>query len=92
MINSNKIILCVFLILNSSAYADEANNLEEKSFFCCSINDLYKTDSSIDNTQNLQPQNGPLESINFVKVKERPDNTIKEIQLSKEIINTPNFA
>lgn len=88
MINSNKIILCVFLILNSSAYADEANNLEEKSFFCCSINDLYKTDSSIDNTQNLQLQNGPLESINIVKVKERPDNTIKEIQLSKEIINT----
>ena len=45
MAKSNKIIFCVFMLINTSLYAENTTNLEEKNFFCCSIYDLYKTNS-----------------------------------------------
>ena len=68
MKNSIKIIICLFLLLNSRLYAENIDNLEEKSFFCCSIYDLYKTDSSEKIVGDAQLKNINKDLRNEVKI------------------------
>jgi LPS-assembly protein len=68
MKNSSKIIICLFLLLNSRLYAENIDNLEEKSFFCCSIYDLYKTDSSQKIVEDDQLKNINKDLRNEIKI------------------------
>ncbi len=81
MAKSNKIIFCVFMLINTSLYAENTTNLEEKNFFCCSIYDLYKTNSlgneGASNVKNSPKVNKPTKIPKILKVKE-----------NKEIIKT----
>ena len=62
MKNSNKIIICAFMLINSSLYAENAGNIEDKNFFCCSIYDLYKTHSFEENSKISTNKVSSLES------------------------------
>jgi len=62
MKNSNKIIICAFMLINSSLYAENARNIEDKNFFCCSIYDLYKTHSFEENSKISTNKVSSLES------------------------------
>ena len=68
MKNSSKIIICLFLLLNSRLYAENIDNLEEKSFFCCSVYDLYKTDSSEKIAEDAQLKNTNKDLRNDIKI------------------------
>ena len=74
MKNSNKIIICVFMLINSSLYAENTGNIEDKNFFCCSIYDLYKTHSFEENskisTNKVSSLESSLKFVENIKVSE----------------------
>jgi len=77
MAKSNKIIFCVFMLINTSLYAENTTNLEEKNFFCCSIYDLYKTNSlgneGESNVKNSPKVNKSAKTPKILKVKENKE-------------------
>ena len=84
MKNSSKIIICLFLLLNSRLYAENIDNLEEKSFFCCSIYDLYKTDSSEKIVEDAQLKNTNKDLRNEIKIL-KVSTTVSEESFVKDI-------
>ena len=80
MKNSIKIIFCVFVLLNSSSYAENTDKFEERDFFCCSIYDLYKTSSTINNNKtikkNIFPAKNKIEDIKIIKTNTNEINVI----------------
>ena len=74
MKNSSKIIICVFMLINSSLYAENTGNIEDKNFFCCSIYDLYKTHSFEENskisTNKVSSLESSLKFVENIKVSE----------------------
>ena len=84
MKNSSKIIICLFLLLNSRLYAENIDNLEEKSFFCCSIYDLYKTDSSEKIVEDAQLKNTNKDLRNEIKIL-KVSTTVSEESFTKDI-------
>jgi hypothetical protein len=85
MKNSSKIIICLFLLLNSRLYAENIDNLEEKSFFCCSIYDLYKTDSSEKIVESAQLKNANKDLRNEIEIL-KVSTTVSEESFAKELI------
>ena len=80
MKNSIKIIFCVFVLLNSSSYAKNTDKFEERDFFCCSIYDLYKTNSTKNNNKtikkNIFPTESKIEDIKIIKTNTNEINVI----------------
>ncbi len=80
MKNSIKIIFCVFVLLNSSSYAKNTDKFEERDFFCCSIYDLYKTNSTKNNNKtikkNIFPAKNKIEDIKIIKTNTNEINVI----------------
>ena len=75
MKNLAKIIFCIFMLINSSLYAENTKNIEDKNFFCCSIYDLYKTHSFNENDKNstnkVLSSKSPFKFGKIIKVKEK---------------------
>ena len=84
MKNSNKIIICVFMLINSSLYAENTGNIEDKNFFCCSIYDLYKTHSLKENSKISTNKVSTLES--SLKFSENIKVSEKEIDFNRDKI------
>ena len=84
MKNSSKIIIYLFLLLNSRLYAENIDNLEEKSFFCCSIYDLYKTDSSEEIVESAQLKNANKDLGNEIEIL-KVSTTVSEESFAKNI-------
>ena len=80
MKNSIKIIFCVFVLLNSSSYAENTDKFEGRDFFCCSIYDLYKADSTKNNNKiikkNIFPAKNKIKNIKIIKTSTDEINVI----------------
>ena len=95
MKNSIKIIFCVFVLLNSSSYAENTDKLEERDFFCCSIYDLYKTDSTKNNNKTIKKDIFSAKSkIEDIKINKTSTNeidiinsTVKPFDEENNIVN-----
>ncbi len=63
------------MLINSSLYAENTKNIEDKNFFCCSIYDLYKTHSFNENDKNstnkVLSSKSPFKFGKIIKVKEK---------------------
>ena len=95
MKNSIKIIFCVFALLNSSSYAENTDKFEGRDFFCCSIYDLYKTDSTKNSNKtikkNIFPTESKIEDIKIIKTNTDEiniiNNKVKSFDEESNIVN-----
>ena len=80
MKNSIKIIFFVFVLLNSSSYAENTDKFEGRDFFCCSIYDLYKTDSTKNNNNKIKkkilPAKNKIEDTKIIKTNTNEINIV----------------